>query len=202
MTLSPETRASLIRRLHDPRDAQAWREFVAIYEPLILRLVRRRGLQDADAREVAQEVLAAVAAAVGRWQPDPARGTFRGWLFTIARNLTVNFLVQRGRRPLATGRSDVQQWLELLPAAGAAEVALVDEEYRRSVFRWAADRVRGNVRPATWQAFWQTCVEGRSPADVAERLGVSVGNVYVARSRVIARLRRAVEEFEREHSAC
>lgn len=92
MSQPPTTRASLILRLRHPDDAAAWEEFVAIYQPLIFRLAKSRGLQDADAFDVAQEVLARVAGAINRWDPDPDRGSFRGWIGRITRNLAIDFL--------------------------------------------------------------------------------------------------------------
>ena len=73
---------------------------------------------------------------------------------------------------------------------------LWEREYRRSLFEWAAERIRCEFEENTWQAFWRTSVDGRETAEVAESLGVSVGAVYIARSRVLARLRREVEEVE------
>ncbi len=195
---SPVTRQSLLVRLRDPRDGQAWTEFVAIYTPLIDRLARARGLRPADAADLAQEIFRAVAGAIDRYDPDPARGSFRGWLFRIARNLMINLLAARRGRPQATGDSDVQELLERVPAPDGEETALFDAEYRRRILLWAADRVRGEFRPSTWQAFWLTAVEGQAPAAAAPACGISVGAVYIARSRVMARLKAVIEQIEGE----
>lgn len=194
MTPVPETRPSLLLRLRDARDQRAWSLFLEIYQPVILRLVRGRGLQEADAREVTQEVLLAVSGAIGRWEADPARGAFRSWLATIARNLVVNFLIRQSRHPRGSGDSDVKRWLEERPAPEGELSALFDVEAKRQLFRWAADQVRDEFRETTWQAFWKTAVDDVSVNDVARELKMSVGSVYVARSRVMKRLREKVEE--------
>jgi RNA polymerase sigma-70 factor (ECF subfamily) len=196
MTDSPATRQSLLVRLRDPRDGQAWGEFVAIYTPLIDRLARAGGLQPADAADLSQEVFRAVAGAIDRYDPDPARGSFRAWLFRIARNLMINLLAARRARPQATGDSDVRELLERVPAPDGAETALFDAEYRRRLFLWAADQVRGEFRDSTWQAFWLTAVEGLDAKAAARTVGISVGAVYIARSRVMARLRAVIEQVE------
>src|SRR4051812_16894706 len=108
----PDTRRSLLVRLRESRDDAAWAEFIAIYDPLVYRLARRRGLQDADARDLCQDVLRAVAGAIERWDPDPERGSFRGWLFRIARNLMLNYLVSQRKHPRGTGDSDWHRMLE------------------------------------------------------------------------------------------
>jgi RNA polymerase sigma-70 factor (ECF subfamily) len=198
MTESPVTRQSLLVRLKDPRDGQAWTEFVAIYTPLIDRLARARGLQSADAADVAQEIFRAVAGAIDRYDPDPSRGSFRGWLFKIARNLMINLLAARRVRPQATGDSDVQEMLERVPAPDGAETAFFDAEYRRELLFWATERVRGEFRKSTWQAFWLTAVEGVDPKAAAQAAGISVGAVYIARSRVMARLKAVIGQVEGE----
>ncbi len=192
----PSTRPSLLVRLRDPSDERAWAEFLEIYAPLVRRLAARRGLQDADAEDLTQEVFRAVASAIERWDPDPARGSFRGWLSGLARNLIVNLLAAQGRHPRGTGDSDFQAFLESRPAPEGEESRLFEAEYRRRIFAWAADRVRGEFRPATWRAFWEAGVEGRPPGAVAEAMGMSVGAVYIAKSRVMARVRREIEGFE------
>jgi RNA polymerase sigma factor (sigma-70 family) len=198
MTDSPATRQSLLVRLKDPRDGQAWTEFVAIYTPLIDRLARAKGLQPADAADLAQEIFRAVSGAIERYDPNPARGSFRGWLFRIARNLMINLLAARRVRPQATGDSDVQEMLEKVPAPDGAETAFFEAEYRRRLFLWAADQVRGEFRKSTWQAFWLTAVEGQGPKTAAQASGISVGAVYIAKSRVMARLKAVIEQVEGE----
>jgi RNA polymerase sigma factor (sigma-70 family) len=197
---APVTRHTLIAKLRDPADAVAWREFLTIYEPLVYRLARRKGLQDADARDLCQDVFRAVARAIDRWEPDPARGSFRGWLFTIARNLCINFLTRRDRHPRGSGDSDVLAMLDAVPADGP-ETTEFDQEYRRRLFRWAAEQVKGEFAPTTWKAFWQTAIENRPAAAVGKELGMTPGAVYVARSRVLARLRKRVEQLGDETAA-
>src|SRR5579862_5749301 len=106
MTPTPSTRTSLLLRLRDSQDHEAWVEFVSLYEPVAYRLLRRHGLQDADAREVMQELFMAVSRSIERWDPAQERGSFRGWLRRVARNLVINWLQQRQRREAATGGSD------------------------------------------------------------------------------------------------
>ncbi|MDB5387862.1 MAG: polymerase sigma factor, sigma-70 family [Planctomycetaceae bacterium] len=193
MNSAPETRPSLLLRLREPQQERAWHEFLEIYQPLIYRLARRRGIQDADAHEVTQEVLMAVAKAIETWQPDPGRGSFRGWLNRVTRNVTVNMLIRQKRRPQAFGDSDFRQFLEAIPADDA-ESATFDQEQQRQMFQWAALQIRNEFREATWQAFWRTTVEGQDVATVADQLGVAAGVIYVSRSRIMSRLRKKVQE--------
>ena len=196
MTPTPTTRPSLLLRLRDSRDHEAWMEFVSLYEPVTYRLLRRHGLQDADAREVMQELLMAVSRSIDRWDPAKERGSFRGWLRQVARNLVINWLKQRGRRETAAGGSDLLAMLNGLPDDSAQETLAFDEELRRVMFQRAAEQVRAEVQPATWQAFWETGVVGASPADAAKKLGMTSGAVRVAKCRVQARLRAVVAELE------
>jgi RNA polymerase sigma-70 factor (ECF subfamily) len=195
---TPTTRLSLLVRLRDPTDEQAWAEFTQIYGPLINRLARRKGLQDADAADLVQEVFCAVAKAVERDAYDVGKGSFRGWLFTIARNLAVNFLISRDRHPRGTGDTGMNGLLEAHPAYAEEHSAIFDTEYKRQLLHWAAEQVRGEFSELTWQAFWKTGVEGTSAKEVAEALETTVGTVYHCKSKVMARLRQKIEQVEGE----
>jgi RNA polymerase sigma factor (sigma-70 family) len=196
MTLTPTTRASLLLRLRDSQDHEAWVEFVSLYEPVAYRLLRRQGLQDADARDVMQDLFMAVSRSIDRWDPAKERGSFRGWLRRVARNLVINWLKQGERHVAAAGGSDMQAMLAGVPADSDPQAAAFDRELRRALFQQAAQQVRKEVHPATWQAFWETGVVGDSTADVAKRLGMAVGAVRVAKCRVLARLQAAVNALE------
>ena len=193
MTSAPETRASLLLRLRDPRDQSAWGVFLQIYEPLIFRLARCRGAQDADAREITQDVLMAVAGTIERWDANPERGSFRGWISRITRNIVVNYLIRQSRHPRGTGDGDLKRWLEERPDPASEESALFDREEERQMFLWAVEQIRSEFRELTWHAFWRTAVDGREATVVASELGVNVGVIYVSRSRVMKRLRECVQ---------
>jgi RNA polymerase sigma-70 factor (ECF subfamily) len=139
----PTTRPSLLLRPRNPMDGRAWGEFIEIYGPLIHRLARRRGLQDDDAADLAQDVFRAVAGAIERYDTDPARGSFRGWLSTIAGNLIVNLLDALRRHARGIGDTEVRRLLEEQPAPDSPYSAAFDDEFTE----------------ATWQAFWKTRVE-------------------------------------------
>jgi RNA polymerase sigma-70 factor (ECF subfamily) len=192
----PETRASLLVRLRDSADADAWRTFVDLYAPLVYALGRKNGLQDADAADLTQDVFGSVAAAVRSLQYDPRRGSFRGWFYTVARNRLLDFQ-RRHRLARGSGDSAVQAVLEAQPAPPAPDPDW-DRDYERRVFAWAAERVQAEVHASTWRAFWLTAVEGRTGPEAARELGLSLGAVQVARSRVLARLKETVRPLLEE----
>jgi RNA polymerase sigma-70 factor (ECF subfamily) len=191
----PPTRASLLVRLRDPRDGAAWSEFVALYAPLVYGYARKQGLQDADAADLSQDVLGAVAAAVGRLEYDPRRGAFRNWLFTIVRHKLSNWRRAQRTRPDCCNDPAADQFLEQYPAAEGA-AAEWQGEWEEQVFTWACAQVRPEVSDTTWQAFWRTAIDGQSGKQVACELGLSVPAVYHARSRVLARLKELVQSVQ------
>src|SRR5262249_26860595 len=137
---SPATRASLLVRLKDPQDPDAWQQFLEIYAPAVYAFARKRGLQDADAADLMQEVMRSVSSAAARLDYDPSRGSFRGWLYTITRNKLFNFLDTRRQRVQGAGGSGVQDQLDG-HAAPAAESGEWDREADRRLAAWAMERI-------------------------------------------------------------
>ncbi len=196
MNQIPETRDSLLVRLADGADHEAWCRFTAIYRPLVYRIARRQGLQDADAQDLTQRVLLSVSKAIERWQEAPKRAKFRTWLHTVARNAVIDQL-RTANLVVAEGGTTAQLRLQENADGCVSETELeLERDYQREVFRWAARGVRHEFEESTWLAFWLSAVEGKPIPAVAEELGRSVGAVYIARSRVIQRLRDKVMEYD------
>jgi RNA polymerase sigma-70 factor (ECF subfamily) len=191
------TRPSLLLRIRDSNDGLAWSEFVSLYAPLLHRYGMRHGLQDADAADLAQDTLRHVLRAAPGFVYDPARGSFRGWLFTIARNEVRKFAARAARRTTGTGDTDVRRLLEAHPDR-EPDPGEWDRDYQWTLFNWAADRVKAQFRDKTWQAFWRTAVEGGEIDTVARELGMTCGAVYIARSRVAARISEEVRTADGE----
>lgn len=194
----PDTRESLIQRLPNGADSDAWQQFLDIYEPLLYRLGTQRGLQPADAEDFVQEVLTAVAKSIEQWTEDDSDRPFRAWLFRIASNLSVNFLTRRKHQRLGDGGSNAQRRLEELPAPAGEEPSEFELEYRRELFRWAAERVRSSVSRQVWTAFWHTAICEKPIKQVASDLGMSVGAVYVARSRMSKRIAELIQRHSEQ----
>jgi RNA polymerase sigma-70 factor (ECF subfamily) len=197
MAQLPETRNSLLLRVRDPADQEAWEAFTAIYRPVIYRLARRRGMQDADAEDLTQRVLVSVSQAIRTWEKDEQRGTFRAWLLRVARNAIINTLT-RTPRDAAAGGTSVLDRLKAEETQDTAMNDLIEDEHRRAIFRWAAAQVRTEFHDATWMAFQLTAVDGLSVEAAATEIGKSTGSVYAARSRVMRRLKAKVLDFDRE----
>jgi RNA polymerase sigma factor (sigma-70 family) len=194
---SPLTRASLLVQLRDGTNHAAWQEFLKLYGPVVYGFARKRGLQDADAADVMQDVMRSVSGAIARLDYDRNQGTFRGWLFTISRNKIYNFLSARRIRPQAAGDSSVDRILDSHP--DDHESADVWEmEYQRRLAALAMERIRGEFQEKSWQAFWLTAVEGLAAGDVSKQIGLSAGAIYVAKSRVLARLKEEIETLQSE----
>lgn len=198
MDSTPKTRITLIEKIKDSADAEAWTEFTAIYFPLVFGICRRKGLQHADATDITQEVLCQVANAIGSYRHDQSGATFRGWLYCITRNLTVDFFRRRIKDPLALATA-VNDWNQIREPS-IEESREFQLEFRKRVFSVVARSVQSQVAANTWAVFWKTEVEGRDIKSTAKALGMTHGAVYVARSRVIAKLRKEVQQRMMETS--
>jgi RNA polymerase sigma-70 factor (ECF subfamily) len=182
------TPRSLLQRVR-ANDPEAWRRLVSLYRPLVLYWCGRGGVPAADAEDVAQEVFAAAAAGLPGFRHDRPGDTFRGWLRGITRNHVHLYFRRRQGQPQAQGGSDAWQNLQGVadPLAGgdAGEEAELSQLYRRAV-----EQVRAEFEESTWQAFWLTVIEGRTPADLADELGMAPASIRQAKSRVLRRLKQ------------
>jgi len=198
----PSTDPGLIRQLKPPADPAAWGRFVAIYRPAIVAVARVRGLPHDEAEDVAQEVLASVAGAVHRFDPDrpagpggPPRARFSTWLSTIAGRKAIDALRRRGRSPTA----DATARLTALPER-ATDSRLLRAEIRRRCFQTAAEAVRGEVSEVAWGSFSMTAIDGLPADAVARLLATTPGAVAAAKARVMRRLVARIRAIEAEWS--
>jgi RNA polymerase sigma-70 factor (ECF subfamily) len=188
----PETSPSLLSRLRrDPRDAAAWEAFVDRYGPKIYSWCRRWHLQDADAEDVAQDVLLRLAEKIGTFQYDPSR-SFRAWLKTLTQHAWSDLVASRRRSLRADGG---QQALETLEA-GEDLARQLDEAFEQELLEEAMSRVRPRVQTKTWEAFRLTALEDLPGAEVAARLQMKITSVFVARSRVQRMLQDEVQKLD------
>ena len=196
--LVPETRPSLILRVRDPNDADAWNQFATLYRPVILRLARRKGIQAADAEDLAQQVLLSVAGAIERWQPDQQRARFRTWLQTIVRNAILNAVQRRSPDQAAGGDSDSERF-EIDQNTRTDDEETLRDEYRRELFQQAAQQIHAEFAKDTWDSFWKTAVQGIDIDSLSSQTGRTRGSIYASRSRIMKRLREAIEELEQQY---
>lgn len=169
-------------------DPDAWRNLASLYGPLIYSWARRAGLRGEDAADVTQEVFRAVATSAARLHHGQPGNTFRGWLWTVTRNKIRDFWRSQANRPHATGGTDGQDLLMFIAqhdfdSQSGASTAVCGVIHR------AIQLVRGEFEGRTWDAFWRMTIEERSAQEVAQELGMTANAVYVARSRILRRLR-------------
>jgi RNA polymerase sigma-70 factor (ECF subfamily) len=184
------TPASLLLRLRSPGDEAAWEQLLLLYGPTVERWCRRAGLTAEDAADVGQEVFQAVARSINDFHRDRPGDSFRGWLYAITRTRLLDH--RRARHIPAAGGTDALHRLEEIPAEEPADSDALTSD-RRELYQRAVRLIQAEFAERTWQAFWRVTVEGQSPADVAADLGLTPGAVYIAKSRVLKRLR---QEFD------
>jgi RNA polymerase sigma-70 factor (ECF subfamily) len=184
-----ETSSTLLGRVRDTGDAASWSEFVALYEPMIVRYARGRhpGLSEPDARDVAQDVFARLLKALPAFELDRTRGRFRTYLWQV----TTSALADRARR--GRRRTDAErEWLARHQTPD--DQTEWDRTFRRRVLGHALERVRGASSPRAWACFERHVLGHEPAATVASALGVSTGAVYVHSSNVLARVRAQCAE--------
>ena len=178
----PVTSASLLLRIRDPNDSDSWQQFESVYAPVIRSYCRRRGFQSSDIDDIAQEVMTAVSGAIQKFEYEPAKGRFRGWLATVTANKLRNFAAKSSIKreqfsdyvdQLADSPDSDSQWTEL---------------FMQQVFKAAQQKVRSEVGGKTWECFERTWIQNQTAAEVAEQLDIPIHSVYVNKSRVLKRL--------------
>lgn len=187
------TRVTLIGRIRDADDSVAWNEFVALYGPMIINFCRKRGVADHDIEDIAQEVLSSLSQSIRNFEYDPEKGTFRSWMYRFVRNRLSRHWRWKERHPdQGSGRTTVHRMIENQSSENDDHESEWETEYRRRLFQWASEKVKEEVAPTTWKAFEMVGIENREVESVARELDIKPGAVYVAKSRVISRMREAV----------
>jgi RNA polymerase sigma-70 factor (ECF subfamily) len=184
------TRPSLLVRLRDAADNDSWQTFVQTYGPLLYHYARRRGLQDADAADVAQDAMAEVVRAIRTFEYQPEVGRFRDWLGTLVFRKLARFRERQNRREAAAGSDTTTDGLQQA-AAPAADAEWADE-FNAQLLRVALQRVQAHFEPTTWRAFERLWIDNQPAADVAQEVGLTIDNVYRAKWRVLKRLQEEV----------
>jgi RNA polymerase sigma-70 factor (ECF subfamily) len=179
-----KTSASLLEQLRVAPAPETWSRFVKLYTPLLFFWARKLGLRDADAADLVQDVFTTLVQKMPSFHYDQQK-SFRSWLRTILMNKGRDALRRAAQSPLADGAAGL---------SGVADpdeaVALVEAEYRQHLLNHALELMQREFPVKTWKACWEHVVMGRPAAEVAAELGIVVGAVYVAKSRVLARVRQ------------
>jgi len=191
-----DTSLTLLERLQkNPDDPQAWSLFVKRYQPRIHRWCLAWGLQDSDADDVAQDVLVKLFAALRKFQYDPSR-SFRGWLKTVTQHVWSDFVAARRREP-----GQASSRIDTIADSAEAQSDLarqLEDAFDRELLEVATHRIKARTKPANWEAFHLTAIEGLSGAKAAHKLGIPVGRVFVAKHRVQKMLQDEVRILKNE----
>jgi RNA polymerase sigma-70 factor (ECF subfamily) len=189
----PDTSSSLLERLRTRPDEASWQRFLSLYVPLLHAWLGRHAVQPPDADDLVQEVLLTVVQELSKFRYDARRGSFRGWLRGILANRLRGFWRARQHRPAATGDSDFLRVLEQLESPDSDLARHWDREHDRHVAARLLAMIQPEFEPLTWQAFRRTTLDGLEGAAAAAELGLSVNAVWIARSRVLRRLRGEIQ---------
>lgn len=187
------TSTSLIERLQ-AQEPDAWGDFSKLYGSLVYDWARRWGLQPNDAADIVQQVFQSVAVSINRFRNDRPGDSFRAWLKTVTNNAVRNHFRQTATRPEATGGTDAYEHLRRFPAPLPEDTQESREADEIKMSHRLLEVLKANFTEQTWQVFWQVTMDRRQPGDVAEEFGMSVGAVYMAKSRVLRRLRQELDD--------
>jgi len=190
--MSGTTSLTLLERLRSPdlsNRGQSWARFVHIYTPLLMHWAARQGFQESDAADVTQEALLKLLAVLPTQEREAGK-SFRGWLMTLLRNVGLDYRRRKASRAIAGNFPD-----EFEPSAPEEIHDLEESEYRQWVIRRGMDLVRDDFSESTWKAFEGVMIDGSPAATVAAELGIAVNAVYLARHRVLARLRQELGDL-------
>jgi RNA polymerase sigma-70 factor (ECF subfamily) len=187
-----ETRQSLLLRAQTG-ETNAWKDLTDLYRPLILAWLHRQGVPARDREDLSQEVLLSVVKHLPGFQHSGQRGSFRCWLRTIVCSRTADYWRALDADTQAKGGSSATAALQEIADPDSALNRQWDEEHDRYVLHCLLDLVKEEFEPITLQAFRRLALDGVSGAEAAQELGLSVAAVYVAKSRVLARIRQEAE---------
>ena len=185
-----DTSLSLLDRLQNHDDPETWDRLVSLYAPLLRGWLRKYEVQDSDVDDLVQEVLLAVSKDLKSFQHQGNPGAFRSWLRTILVNRLRHFWRARGHRPVAGGDSDLDRRIKELEDPASQLSQIWNRQHDRHVMQQLLLLVEPHFETATWQAFYRTALEGKSPQQVADDLGLTLNAVFISKSRVLSRLRR------------
>ena len=191
----PTTQVSLILRLRDTSDADAWEQFVSIYYPLIWNVAKRLGMSDDDASDACQSTLLRLSQVVHQWSHNEGNSNFRGWLFRVARNCMLREFEKDKLRTVAAVSPEGKQYLDQLVEDTPEGDSRFQLELHRQLFAVAIEAVRPSVKPSYWEAFRLSYIENHGIKETAQLLEISVNTVYVARHRVLNRIREEVNQM-------
>lgn len=192
----PDTRISLILQLKNDDDANAWCKFTEMYRPIIYRMACRRGFQDADAQDLAQQVLLSISQSIGLWEKNADESIrFRHWLRKIARNAILNALTRKPKDH-AIGGTTLKNILESQPENEEQTLKELEQEHRREIFFQATERLKSEISADAWEIFQLSVISGKSPEEVSKIVNKSVAATYAARARAMKRMRQIVESLQ------
>lgn len=185
-----ETSLSLLQRLKGDREAPDWNRFVNLYDPLLRAWLRRHSLLVDDSDDVVQNIMAVVVRKVSEFEHNGRTGAFRTWLKEITARCLHSYWRSRKNQPAGVGGSDVQALIADLQDPQSEASQEWDREHDRFVMRKLLDDLKTEFEPKTWLAFQRFALEQIPAAKVAEELDISANAVFIAKSRVLARLRQ------------